>query len=202
MVIVTANQATFTPDLRRRSLFIELHLGVERAEDRVFDRPLSESVLRKMRPSILGACWAMVRHWDQLGRPGSSGWHSAFPAWGKVIGGIVEAAGFKCPLETAPVASAADEELDDMRALAAVMVEEREYTSRELYGLCRAEGIFAGLVGDGDMPMGKREQSVMGKILARYDDRLVGGFRFLIKGKGHQRRFSVSRTVSCLGEKE
>ena len=43
-VFVTGNNLTNTSDWRRRSLFIELHLSAERAEDKVFNRPLSVPV--------------------------------------------------------------------------------------------------------------------------------------------------------------
>src|SRR5208283_3086802 len=55
-VVVTANGLGITPDWRRRTLFIELHLTQELAEDKVFRRPLSVPVLRQLRPQILGAC--------------------------------------------------------------------------------------------------------------------------------------------------
>ena len=97
-VVITGNGLTVSPDWRRRTLFIELHLSQERAEDKVFARPISVPVLIGLRPSILAACWSLIRHWDDVGRPGPTRSHSAFPAWASTIGGIVEAAGFYLPL--------------------------------------------------------------------------------------------------------
>ena len=60
-VFVTGNGCTVSPDMRRRSLFVELFMEDERAEDRKFKRVLDDVTLLSMRPRILAALWAMVR---------------------------------------------------------------------------------------------------------------------------------------------
>jgi hypothetical protein len=72
----------------------------ERAEDRKFQRILDDAALLAMRSDILAALWAFVREWNLAGRPKPSRAHSSFPRWAEIIGGIVEFAGFGCPLET------------------------------------------------------------------------------------------------------
>lgn len=193
-VFCTANGATVSPDWRRRTLFIELHLDTERAEDQVFERPLSVGVLKTMRPDLLAACWSLIRNWDSMGRPLPTRSHSAFPAWARIVGGIVEAAGFACPLATASVAAVADEDGDYMRLLAAAMQHGRKLTFQEVTQLCRVQEIFGGLVGDSEMLMTTAHRSAFGKVLGRYDNRLVGDSKFMITGKGHQRRYHVVPT--------
>jgi hypothetical protein len=188
-VFATANGATLTPDMRRRSLVCELHLSVERAEDRRFKRPLNVAVLKSLRPQILAACWALVRSWGEQGRPEPSRSHSAFPEWAATIAGIVESAGFGCPLATPKTMFAPDEDGDNMRSLMAAMKPERPYDATQLYVLCRANQIFTTLVGLHEGDMGKAQLSTMGRLLARYHNRLVGKSRFLIVGTGHGRRF-------------
>jgi hypothetical protein len=117
--------------------------------------------------------------------------HSAFPVWANVIGGIVEAAGFACPLDTAPSAVVADEDGDNMRTLTAAMKPKKRYSPQDLAGVCRHQGVFTGLVGDSDLDMERAHRSAFGKMLARYDNRLVGNRRFVVEGKGHQRRYIV-----------
>jgi hypothetical protein len=192
-VFITGNGLTVTPDWRRRSLFIELHLSEERAEDRVFARTLSVPVLKAMRGKILGACWSLTRRWDEAGRPQPSRSHSAFPEWASIIGGIVEAAGFACPFETARIAIVADEDGEGMRRLAAAMTPVTAYTSSQIVDLCRRFDIFPGLVGSSDADMGRRERSAFGKMLARYDNRQIRDLRFSITGDGHAKRFRVLR---------
>src|SRR5438477_12957466 len=68
-VFVTGNGCTVSPDMRRRSLFVELFMENERAEDRKFRRELDEAALLTMRADILSALWAFVREWDTADRP-------------------------------------------------------------------------------------------------------------------------------------
>lgn len=192
-VFVTANGCTFSSDMRRRSLIVELHLDVELAENRRFRRPLDEPTLLAMRPKILAALWSLVRHWDEQGRPEPSRTHSAFPTWARVVGGIVEAAGFGCPLEQANVAIVADEDTQNMRQLTAAMSPGVAYTSGELVELCRRIGAFDALVGEKDADMGRAQRTAFGRLLARYNQRRVKDSKFLIHGTGHAKRFSVLR---------
>jgi hypothetical protein len=196
-VFITSNGLTVTPDWRRRSLFAELHLSEERAEDRVFTRPLSVTVLKEMRPTILAACWSLVRHWDTVGRPQPSRSHSAFPAWASIIGGIVESGGFSCPFTTANVAVVADEDGQGMRLLVAGMMPGTDYTAGQIADLCRSLGTFEGLVGVVDAEVGRAQRSAFGKLLARYADRQVGDVRFIVTGSGHGKRFRVIRPDDC-----
>jgi hypothetical protein len=150
-------------------------------------------VLKAMRPKILGACWALVRHWDAMGRPQPSRSHSAFPAWASIIGGIVEAAGFACPFETARIAIVADEDGEGMRQLVAAMTPVTAHTSSQIVDLCRRFDIFPGLVGSTDDDMGRSQRTAFGRLIARYHDRRVGDLRFFITGTGHGKRFRVLR---------
>ena len=190
-VVITGNGLTVSPDWRRRTLFIELHLSQERAEDKVFARPISVPVLIGLRPSILAACWSLIRHWDEVGRPQPTRSHSAFPAWASTIGGIVEAAGFTCPFETANIAIVSDEDGEGMRQLVKAMTPATRYTYNDLVDLCRKSAIFQGLIGSSDAEMGRTQRSTFGRLLARYNDRTVGDFRFSIDGTGHAKRFFV-----------
>lgn len=146
-VFVTSNGCTVSPDMRRRSLFIELHLEEERAEDRQFRRNLSFAALLSLRPRILAACWSLVRNWHGAGQPGPRGSSSTFDDWAKTIGGIVQSGGYGCALETARAADMADEDGNAMRALAGVMEPRKRYTFGEIVALCRKSGCFENLVG-------------------------------------------------------
>jgi len=192
-IFVSGNGMTVSPDWRRRSLFAELHLSEERAEDRTFQRPLSVPILQAMRPQILSACWSLVRAWDEQGRPGPTRSHSAFPTWAAIIGGIVECAGFACPFTTARVSVVADEDGANMRTLTAAMTPGAAYTYVELVDLCRRLDIFTGLVGTSDADVGRAQRSAFGKLLSRYDNRQVNDLKFFIDGTGHGKRFQVRR---------
>jgi hypothetical protein len=195
-VFVTGNGLTVSPDMRRRSLVVELRLEVERAEDRQFRRLLDDAVLLAMRPQILAALWALVRNWDTSGRPGPSRSHSAFPAWAQVVGGIVEAAGYACPLETP--ALAVDSDGEDMRELATALADRASPLAfSEVVGLARERELFADMLGGAEMD--RRAKSAFSKLLGRYDHRLVGDYRFLVDGKGRERRYAVEPGHPCHG---
>lgn len=191
-VFVTSNGCTVSPDMRRRSLFIELHLEEERAEDRKFRRNLSYAVLLSLRPRILAACWSLVKNWHACGQPLPRRSNSTFDDWSNVIGGIVQAAGYGCCLETASVAEIADEDGDAMRTLVKAMEPGKRYTFGELTSLCRKNGCFENLVGGPGDLMTKSNQVTLGRLLGRYDHRVVGTNHFIIEGKKTHRKYCIA----------
>jgi hypothetical protein len=188
-VFATMNGGTISSDMRRRSLFVELHLAEERAEDRLWIRPLSNPKLLELRPRILAACWALIKNWAAKGRPQPSRSHSAFPEWACVVGGAVEAAGFCCPLDPGEVGAAADEDTESMRLLVQAMVPGKSYTFGEIVKLCRDNECFVWLVG-GEMDPGAK--SKLGWVFNRFDQRRVGGQFFIVEGQAHARRFCIA----------
>ena len=146
-VLITGNGCTVSPDIRRRSLFVELFMEQERAEDRKFKRILDDGEFLVMRPRILAALWALVREWDAAGRPKPSRTHTAFPRWAEIIGGIVEFAGYGCLLKTAEIPSAADVDGADMRELVKLLAHGKPLKFDEVVGLARAHGLFERIIG-------------------------------------------------------
>jgi hypothetical protein len=188
---VTANGMTVSPDMRRRSLFAELHQEVELPEDKNYKRDLELPQILALRPITLAALWALVRHWDAQGRPKPSRSHSAFPLWANIVGGIVEAAGYTCPLATANVAATADPDGQDMRLLVnAMALKPKPLAFAELVKLSQDEGLFEGIVGTSP-EIDRSAKAAFGCLLGRYDRRVVSNWRFLSDGKGHQRRYRV-----------
>src|SRR5262249_32598580 len=199
-VFVTGNGCTVSPDMRRRSLFVELFMEAERAGDRKFKRVLDDAVLLDLRAQILGALLALVREWDKAGRPKPSRTQLAFPRWVDVIGGIVEHAGYGCPLETAEIPSAADVDGADMRELVKLLSDSEPVKFDELVALSRKDGLFERIIGnDGDGDLKPSDKSTLGKLLKRYDRRCFsGGMRFVVDGKGHFRTFRVASETAGL----
>ena len=191
-VFVTGNGCTVSSDMRRRSLFVELFMEDERAEDRKFGRVLDDAVLLTLRPSILAALWALVREWDAAGRPKPSRTHTAFPRWAEIIGGIVEFAGYGCPLECAEIPSAADVDGADMRELVKLVDEGKSLTFDEVVNLSRKHGLFERIIGSDDSDLKPSDKSTLGKLLKRYDWRVFSSARrFVVDGKGHSRTCRV-----------
>lgn len=197
IVFVTGNGCTVSPDMRRRSLFCELFLEVERAEDRHFNQPLEVPEILERRTDILSALWALVKDWQKAGEPKPSRSHSSFPEWSSSIAAIVEHAGYGCPLETAKIDAAADADGDDMRELVKIIANGCQLKSvafEELIELAGEHGLFERITNGLQSERSATScRSSFGKLLRSYDGRLIGGHRFTINGKGHSRRFQAER---------
>jgi hypothetical protein len=146
-----------------------------------------------MRPTILAALWALVRHWDGQGRPKPSKIKGGFESWSEVIGGIVEAAGFGCPLVAGEAAITSDPDTEDMRRLVEAMaVLGNEYSFAGLVEVARKEECFAGILGgEGDPKPDTKARATLARLLAMWDKRMIGRWRLRITGKGHARRYQV-----------
>jgi hypothetical protein len=197
IVFVTGNGCTVSPDMRRRSLFCELFLEVERAEDRQFKQPLEVPEILERRTDILSALWAFVQSWHESMEPKPSRSHSSFPEWANLIAAIVEFAGYGCPLETPKIEAAADLDGDDMHDLVGRIIGDarlKVVTFDELIEVAEAAGLFDRLIDR--MKSDKTKASAtaaFGRLLRSYDGRLVADYRFTLIGKGHQRRYQVER---------
>jgi hypothetical protein len=197
IVFITGNGCTVSPDMRRRSLFCELFLEVERAEDRQFKQPLEVPKILERRTDILSALWALVKDWHKVMAPAPSRSNSSFPEWANTIGGIVENAGYGCPLTTPHIEAAADADGDDMRELVKAIgngCQLKAVTFDELVEIAENGGLFERLTtGLKSEKSSASCKSAFGKLLRSYDKRLVGGCRFSLISKGHQRRYQVER---------
>jgi hypothetical protein len=193
VVFFTGNGCTVSPDMRRRSLFCELFLEVERAEDRVFQSNLEVPVLLERRSEILTALWALVQDWDADMRPKPSRSNSSFPDWSEIIGGIVEHAGYGCPLETPQIEAAADQDGADMRTLVKAIANGSQLKVvqfEEVVDAARAGGLFEWCIPpNGDLE--PKPKASFARLLKGYDRRLIGGYRFTLLDKGRNRRFQV-----------
>jgi hypothetical protein len=193
VVFITGNGCTVSPDMRRRSLFCELFLEAERAEDRVFQNNLEVPTLVERRSEILTALWAFIQEWDKDMRPRPSRSNSSFPDWSEIIGGIVEHAGYGCPLETPQIDAATDQDGADMRTLVKSIINGSQLKAvdfAEVVEVARTAGLFDWLIpADGDLD--SKAKARFASMLKHYDRRLVGGYRFSLLGKGRNRRFQV-----------
>lgn len=127
---------------------------------------------------------------NAAGRPKPTRKHSSFPRWAEIIGGIVEFAGFVCPLDTAEIQSASDVDGEDMRELVKLLGEAApSVTFDELAKIASEHGLFERIIG----PRSKAGKEICFRLDAeRYDRRIFpSGPRFVVEGKGHSRRFHV-----------
>jgi hypothetical protein len=196
-VFITGNACTVSPDMRRRSLFCELFLEAERAEDRVFKNNLEVPLLLQSRSDILTALWALIQDWHAAMQPQPTRSNSSFSDWSRIIGGIVENAGYGCPLEAPQIEAAGDRDSEDMRTLVQAIANGavlKRVEFDEIVETARADGLFDWLIApEGDLD--PKAKSTFGKLLKSYDRRLVCGCRFTVEGRGRSKRFQVEKVT-------
>lgn len=84
-------------DLQNRCRFINLHLDIEDANSRKFNRPNLHQYVKDNRNKILSALYTLVRNWVENGSPDGSKVFTSFPEWARIVGGILESAGYDSP---------------------------------------------------------------------------------------------------------
>jgi hypothetical protein len=193
-LLITGNGLTISPDMRRRSLLVELFMPELRSEDRKFKRILDAETIREVRPAVVSALWSIVRAWDEAGRPACSHGNASFPRWAKTIAGMVEFAGFGSPLAPAEIEGMGDTDTVDFAVLVGLMKHRDEYTFGDLTAMAEGAGLFERIFNDTDKDgnLSARGKQRLAKMLARYAGRQVAaGVRFMAIGKGHGRRYSL-----------
>jgi hypothetical protein len=193
-VLITGNGLTTSPDLRRRVLMCELFSPLLRPEDRVYQKVLDPVRIKELRPQVLAACWGLVAAWDAAGRRGASMTSASFGRWGDVVGGIVEFAGWACPLAAPQVTTAGDTDASDIATLPDVLDVGDMRTFASLAELCENAGLFEAVTSDKDFGQNltPAARSAFGRLLKRFDGRTIGpGLRFVIEGAGRARVYGL-----------
>jgi hypothetical protein len=194
-ILITGNGLTFTPDLRRRALIVELFMKELRAEDRTFRRRISPATISAMRPRILSALWGIVTAWDHAGRPQASRMNTSFPEWCETIGGMVEFAGWCCPTAPAQIEGMGDTDTADFATLAAAMKVGTRYEFEELSNMIEELGLFEHITNDRESTdaLSRRAKKRLSTIFGRFDGRRATESGYFKRfGKGHQRRYLVT----------
>lgn len=198
VILITGNRLTITPDLRRRSLFVELFMTELRSEDRVFKRRLDPAGIRKEQPRILAALWALVKDWDGAGRPTCRKVNASFASWSEIVGGIVEHAGYGCPTEHAELIEGGDTRTRDIESLAEELESDTPYRFAELLDICIKKELFQHITDDSnalDEPS-KKAKSRLANVFKEYDRRHIAPGKILTaSGKGHARRYEVTGSL-------
>ena len=193
VVLITGNQLTVSPDQRRRSLFVELFSEQLRAEDRVFKRNLDQSELLRLQPKILASLWALIRSWDESGRPEGSLSHASFNRWARVFGGILEHAGYANPVLRPEMDASGDRDTADMEKLCTLLQPGWPYEFSGLVNVILEAGLFERATSERDEnDLTRKGKSILAKIIARFDHKIINATtRFVMEGKGHNRRYRL-----------
>lgn len=181
----TGNRARITPDMRGRSLVVELFVDVAQPEMREVRNWVDENGVLELRGRILSVLWAIVREWVGDGCRKGSGRHGTFQAWADVIGGMVERLGMKSPVAAPCLRNPVEPDLAAFDVLLPLVMEEaREQGrtidpllmgSRELMEKARGLGAFGFLseVEPDDDKAKRAECTAWGRRVERFE-----GLRF------------------------
>jgi hypothetical protein len=101
----------YTADIARRIILVELLMKEEDANSRTFKTPDLKGYIKNNRPEILSSLYALIREWDNAGRPPGITPFASFHEWAKIVGGIMIFNGLGDPC----LKEMQKESLDEMR---------------------------------------------------------------------------------------
>lgn len=206
-IFISGNNATVSPDINRRFVYVELFLETADPRDRKIRREIDDLWLvdPKNRAAILSAMWAIVRHWDAGGRKAPGAWIAGFRAWCDVVGGIVcsvtELSGGAIgnPLVQPDLSTSGDKETKHMKRLVELLVVDGrseggkehathfEFHSKEVAEVAMANGLFDWFMpelGEGKDPddvLKQPERVRFGKLLTARSGEEPRGMKYLVK---------------------
>lgn len=163
VILITGNNITLGTDIQHRTLWCDLYVEDADPQARVIDGPIIDDAWLANpvnRRAILSALWAIVRHWDNAGRPPATAkTRQGFDTWCKIIGGMVEFAGFGDMLASPKLQNAGDTEAEDVFALVKALHQQdaADFTFQQVIHTCWEEGLFLWTLNGREEPHPLRE---------------------------------------------
>jgi hypothetical protein len=180
LVIYTGNNVRLTREVARRTVLCRLNTHSEQpGEGRVFRHSHLERWVTRNRGEILWALYVLVRAWVSAGRPGFTGQVLAsFEDWSRVVGGVLEHAGFKGFLGNRPAIEVNVDEGSGEPDFARAWYEthgEDPVLAKQLAQLAYTHLGIEGKHG------GYADERVVGRVLGKLRDRVIDGYEIKIK---------------------
>lgn len=205
LLFLTGNNAMLSPDMGRRS--VHVFFFMRQIDSRERPRPrqtLDETRILEERGRILGALFAIVRKWDEAGRPPAAGVMPTMERWTALVGGMVQS--WSGVDVFAPAPETMDPVLRDFVAWisgldvpAGSPLQIEQSAVRESW---IASGLFKDLfpAEETDGNAASYEQRAR-KIFKRFDGRTSGGRRFDILPDSRPRKVQITAQAetSCSG---
>lgn len=119
-ISISANAGiTYTPDLSARCVFVNLFFAEEDPNDRQFTIPNLHEWVEEHKDEVVSAMFTLVKNWFEKGKPPGTKPFASFPEWARVVGGIMESAGYlnPCNANDDMVGIGGDTETRDMKRL-------------------------------------------------------------------------------------
>jgi hypothetical protein len=208
-VFMTGNQVGITRDILQRALVVELFLPVD-SQSRSFALDMTPMwlAMAEQRGQLLAACWALVRHWVEVGMPQSQTVQRRAPQWSRMVGGILEAMGVTVDAFAVPVLPVGgDEESEEWKRLLVALADDAEadpfvgdegepgvyvVDMKRIVEKSRALHVLSDLVGaDGDKDLKGGELKRLGRRLAKWRGR-----EDLVSSSGRRFQFGKRKQAS------
>ena len=149
VVIGAGRNIDFNQDSAGRFLLVDLFVSEADPQTRRIKHVLEESHLAspETRADIGSALWALIRAWDQAGRPGPSGTFAGYESFCRIYGGIIEHAGFANPMVSQT--SRVDPDYCDMLSLLAELrrrmngENQAEFEFQEIVNIAHEQALFS-----------------------------------------------------------
>ncbi len=174
-VFTTGNQLTLAEDLVRRSLVVDL-FEPGKAAERTFEKELTPDwlCLPETRARFLSALWAIVREWNEAGRPAcKEARHTSASQWASVIGAIVHHLNPKlCPFAKRTFSLGGDESGAALEALICALASDlptsgEEFTTADLIDKAEELNLLEAIAGHAKDPrkaIGHRVKRLRGRV--------------------------------------
>ncbi len=188
---------SYTADFDARTRKIHLAYPDEDPNSRIFRQPDLHGWVLKHRGELLSAMGALVRNWYDKGQPEGSTPFTSFPEWGRVVGGIMEAAGFGDPcLPHEHDGSVGDDLTEAMRVLFTLCYNahpENWIDKKEIYAVIDKNADEEALAEFGKLSVERSDQTRFGKNLQHFVGRLLNGILLERQASGRNGRSDRAR---------
>lgn len=173
---------TYTSDLSRRCVFINLFFADEDPNGRTFTNPNLHEWVAEHRSDILSALYAFIRTWVEKGMISGYKPFTSFPEWARVVGGVMESCGYLSPASNDVLnAIGGDTETTDMARLfelGYIKWPEQWIAKQEIYKeFENYESDFAGLFPNIDWSKSISARTKFSILLGKFEGRIFGGVR-------------------------
>ena len=150
---MSSNNAQMSADIARRSVVVRLDAKRERPESRSgFRHHDLRRYTASVAPRLRSAVLSMVEHWVSLGCPDGPGRLGSYEAWARVVGGVVNEAGFDGFLQGREARMrTANPEVEEWRQLIAVWLRGPSGSLRasEVAAMAAEHEVLLHVLGDG-----------------------------------------------------
>jgi len=198
-LVGTGNNVQATGEVAKRIVPITLQSPLEAPETRQdYRHPDLRSYVESERPRALGALLGLVAAWKAAGRPAGRVPFGGFERWARVVGGIMQVAGYPEWLTNlGQWRGGSDEFGGELRAFVKfwhqALAGRESIPVSDLYELAVREELFERTLTQ-TTDQGRRvafSRDVMGVM----DGRTICGFRVSVSGKGRSRRASLTLPI-------